>query len=136
MAAEVNHTEKCKVMHIGHQINTGYQIMNAGKTVQLKTAKEEKDLGIYIVDNTKQSLQGAKASKKAMSVMWLMKRAVQKHRHKRIQLVYKAYIRPHLEHCVQLWSTYLKKDIECLKRVQRRATKLVRILREKSHMRD
>jgi len=40
------HPEKCKVMHIGHQINTGYKMMDAGKTVQLKTTTEEKDLGV------------------------------------------------------------------------------------------
>jgi len=38
-------------MHIGHQINTKYNMEDSGKTVQLMTIKEEKDLGIYIVDN-------------------------------------------------------------------------------------
>jgi len=37
------HPEKCKVMHIGHQINTGCKTMDAGKAVQLKTILRKKN---------------------------------------------------------------------------------------------
>ena len=124
------HPEKCKVMHIGHQIDTEYKMEDSGKTVQL--IKEEKDLGIFIVDNLKRSLQCTKSSYKALSVMRLIKRNFNSIDIEEFNLLYKAYIRPHLEYCIQVWSSYLRKNIECLERVQR-ATKLVGSLKKKPY---
>ena len=40
-------------------------------------------------------------------------------------ILYKTYIRPHLEYCVSIWNPYLARNIDKLERIQQRATKLV-----------
>jgi len=47
--------------------------------------------------------------------------------------LYSAFVRPHLEYSVHFCSPYLRKDVIKLEKVQHRATKLIRVLRNKSY---
>jgi len=80
------------------------------------------DLGIFITDNLKPSVQCTKAAAKAHSILGMVRRNFKRLDCEDFLLIYKTYIRPHLEYCIQSWSPYLQKDISCLESVQRAAT--------------
>ena len=121
---------KCKCMHMGHDNPNRCYTLN-GETIT--AVDEEKDLGVHLSSDCKPSLQCTKAAGKAMQSLRIIKRTFNYIDKEGFAILYRAYIRPHLEYCVQAWCPYLQKDIKCLERVQRRATKLVSCLREKSY---
>src|SRR6218665_2443544 len=42
-------------------------------------------------------------------------------------------VRPQLEYCIQVWSPYLKQDMETLEKVQRRTTKMIQDYKDLSY---
>ena len=87
--------------------------------------KKKKDLGVWISEDLKWSKQCSNAANKAMAVLGMIKRSFSHISTESFKILYNTYVRPHLEYCVQVWNPYLKKDIVCLEKIQRRATKLV-----------
>ena len=49
--------------------------------------------------------------------------------------MYNRFVRPHLDYCVEVWRPYLLKDrpIDLLENGQKRATKIVPALKDKSY---
>ena len=117
---------KCKTMHIGS--GNPHCDYHMGETT-LDGTGEEKDLGIYITSDFKSSTQSSKAATKGMNCLRVVRRSFKYINADSFQILYKTYIRPHLEYCVQAWCPWLEKDKQALEKVQRRANKLVPALK-------
>ena len=102
-----------------------------GGTVLYTTVKE-KDLGITISANVKVLEQCGIAASKGAQKHGLIRRYIKYKENQLIIPQYKAIVRHHLEYCIQAWRPYRKKDIDTLERIQRRATKMILELRDRS----
>ena len=118
---------KCKFMRIGNSAAFPYSMFDSTSNLSLEISEvqEEKDLGIWCTKDLKPSLQCRRAAAKAMQVLGLLRRSFKHVSGDLLTFLYKMYVRPHLEYCIQVWSPYLAKDIDLLEKVQRRATKLL-----------
>jgi len=125
--------DKCKKLSVGNTPYSEYYIEEGSIKTIIQAVREEKDLGIFVSEDLKWSLQCGKAASKAMMALGLIKRTFPCLNKELFLTLYSTYVRPHMEFCVQAWSPYLQKDIATLERVQRRATKLVKRISKLSY---
>ena len=117
---------KCKSLHLGpgnpRQV---YTIQH----VPLEQVNWEKDLGICIDDTLKFRKQAAEAVSRANRVLGTIRRTFVHMDRKTLPLLFKTLVRPLLEYGNAVWGPHNKADQLAVERVQRRATKLVTLIR-------
>ena len=124
--------EKCKVMHVGHgNPMYSYTIYDpaTGQVKPLLTTVKEKDLGVYFSSDLKFHDQVDAAASKANKMLGMLSKTFSHFDDELLNLLYFAFVRPHLEFAVSVWNPYMKMDIWRLEQVRHRATRLVPGLR-------
>ena len=91
---------------------------------------KEKDLGVTMNANMTVSEQCRIAASKGNQVIGMIRRNIT-YKEKNLTVpLYKAIVRPHLEYCIHAWNPHLRKDIDMLEKIQRRATTLISGLKD------
>ncbi len=126
MVRKMGNVNKCHILHVGTRNQIFDYEMNG---VKLDRVQCVKDFGVSTASNLKFSQQCKDAAGKANRMLGFINRNLSfKNKDMYISLV-----RPHLEYAVKLWSPHHIKDIAKLEAVQRRATRMITSLRNKSY---
>ena len=122
--------DKCSVMHIEHNnMQSNYNMSNQ----QLPTIDQQRDLGIIITKDLKWQKQTEESCKTANRVLGFIARYFRYKNKELILPLYKTLVRRHLEHAVQFWFPHLRRDIDKMETLQRRATKMIPEIRNHSY---
>ena len=120
-------TTKCSVMHLGRNAKATYTLFNlaTNSNTLLRPTLEQKDLGVWITPSMTFSVHCHKSASKANQALGMIKRNFKYIPKSSLMILYKTFVRPHLEYCAPIWNPRYYKDIDTMEKVQRRATKLV-----------
>lgn len=120
-------TGKCKYMHVGRA--NDHQTYCMGDT-QLEQTAVERDLGIHVDCELKFRKQAAAAVSKASQILAVIRRSFARIDVETLPLLFKSLVRPHLEYCNAVWGPFNRGDQKRVERVQRRATKLIPMIKD------
>uniref|UniRef100_A0A803TCK4 Reverse transcriptase domain-containing protein n=1 Tax=Anolis carolinensis TaxID=28377 RepID=A0A803TCK4_ANOCA len=123
--------DRCKILHFGRK--NGMQRYKMGDDAWLDSSTCEKDLGVLVDNKLNMSQQCDAAAKKANRILACINRSIVCRSRELMLPLYSALVRPHLEYCVQFWAPQLKRDVDKLECVQRRATKMIKGLENKPY---
>ena len=93
--------------------------------VQLEKVKIIKDLGVLVDRELKFSQHVGTIARRANSILGQIRRSFTFKDKLTMLKLYKTFVRSQMEHAVSLWNPWLKKDIDCLEKVQKRAVRMI-----------
>ena len=114
-------------MHFGTNNNKVKYTMNGA---ELAETTSERDLGVIFSSDLKWKNHITERESKANAMLGMIKKTFASLNCKLLKTLYTTYVRPLVEFAVPVWNPYLKGEIEALKKIQHRATRLVKNLRK------
>jgi hypothetical protein len=124
---------KCKRMHLG-STNTQHEYMlSRDSESALDVTTAEKDLGVFVDPDLSFRKHINTIVNKANRIIGIIKRTFDYRDSDMINRLYCSLVRPHLEYANSVWAPRLRKDINAIENVQRRATKTIPELSQKSY---
>ena len=114
--------KKCRVMHIGKK-NNEFEYYIGGANIE--SAKEEKDLGVWVESTLKPTTQCESAAKNGNAALGLIMRVFHYRTKSTLVPLYKTFVRPKLEYAAMAWSPWLEKDMEAIEKVQKRMVRML-----------
>ncbi len=121
---------KCHVLLVGtrNQKFIDYEM----KGTKIEDVQYVKDLGVIIASSLKFSQHCKEAAGKANRMLAFINENFSFKNKNVILTLYISLNRPHVEYAVKFWSPHHSKDIAQLEAVQRKVTKMITSLRNKS----
>jgi hypothetical protein len=128
--------DKCNVLHLG-KINKqqSYDMRKHGSSDKKTLGKSslEKDLGVHVDKDLRFSQHIETQVNKANKLLGLIRRSYEYLDGESMKMLFIALVRPHLEFGNVVWSPKLEKDKHLVESVQRRATKIIPGLKNKTY---
>ena len=119
------HPGKCHVLTLGKFCNIKHAHRYVLDSVELDHVFLEKDLGVTIDSELLFEEHIAEKVMKANQMVGLIRRSFSYLSPKTFKQLYSAFVRPHLEYAQVVWNPKLRKHVNMIERVQKRATKLI-----------
>ena len=119
------HPDKCHVLTLGKFSNIVHAHGYALNGKELEHVFVEKDLGVLVDAELTFADHISEKVNKANSMLGVIKRSFACLSPSTLRVLYTTFVRPHLEFAQSVWSPRLRKYVNLLEGVQRRATRLV-----------
>jgi len=119
------HADKCFVLTLGKFENITHTERYKLGTRELEHVFEQKDLGVIVDSELRFEEHIGMKVKKANSIAGLIRRSFAYLDATLFKQLFITFVRPHLEYCQAAWAPYLKRHVNQIESVQRRATKLI-----------
>ena len=122
--------DKCKVIHYGRQDDVTVYYMD-GRVVSEDT--HIKDLGVNFQNNLKFDEHICNICATANSRLGIIRNTFHRIELDGFIILFKALVRPLLEYCNIIWTPHLKMHNKMIEQIQRRATRMIRGMKELSY---